>query len=55
MVIDQRQLSLNLQLPVSRIRALAFPAVWLRRRHPLSPQRASLIAELVGFHMEASR
>jgi hypothetical protein len=35
--------------------SVPFPASWLRRRHPLSPRRALVLAELAGFNVEGSR
>ena len=54
MLIVQHQLDSNPPLPVPRVRAITFPAAWLRRRHTLSPQRATLIAELIGFDQECT-
>ena len=34
---------------------IPFAASWLRRRHPLSPRRALVLAELAGFNVEGSR
>ena len=34
---------------------IPFAAAWLRRRHPLSPDRAALIATLAGFSAGGAR
>ena len=40
---------------VGRRPTIPFAASWLRRRHPLSPDRATLLASLAGLSVGGAR
>lgn len=54
MTVRKKKVSRNFDLfdwaeKRERRRAIRYPAAWLRRRHPLSEERAALVADLAGL------